>query len=358
MPDEIEIVALAANRSVAALAEQIRTLRPARAVIRDESLLGKLKRAAGPVPTELACGEEALLELARDTATDLVFQAMSGAAGLPLSLAAVETGHDLALANKESLVAAGHVLMPLAADKGVRIIPVDSEHSAIMQAIGEAKPSWIKRVIITASGGALFDRDPAQLDGITVDEVLAHPTWSMGRRITVDSATLLNKALEIIEAKWLFDLEPSQIEVVIHRQSIIHSIVEFVDNTMIAQMSLPDMRGPIQYALTLPRRRPGRVPATDLAAIGSLTFERADFARFPALELGYRIIKQGGTSGAVLNAADETAVAAFLDGRISFTRIIPVVREVLDRHHNNEKANIADILAADGWARDEAEKIL
>ncbi len=358
MGDEIEIVALAANRSVAALAEQIRLLRPKQAVIRDESLLEDLKQKTGAVSTELTCGDKALLELARDGATDLIFQAMSGAAGLPISLAALETGHDLALANKESLVTAGHILMPLAAKKGMQIIPVDSEHSAIMQAIGEADPTWIKRVIITASGGSLFNHDPAKLDNISVDEVLNHPTWSMGPRITVDSATLINKALEIIEAKWLFNLEPSQIEVVIHRQSIIHSIVEFADNTMIAQMSLPDMRLPIQYALTLPRRKPGRVAALDLAEVGSLTFEKPDFARFTALELGYRVMQEGGTAGAVLNAADETAVAAFLNGKISFTRIIPVVKEILDRHENTGQADIEHILAADKWARDEAEKIL
>ncbi len=358
MGDDSRLTSLAAHKDTDSLARQIRELRPDRAVIFDESLLPELKKKAGAVKTEISAGGDALESLARDTEVDMVFQAMSGAAGMPISLAAVESGHTLALANKESLVMAGHVLMPLAKEKGARIIPVDSEHSAIMQLLEGSAPSDVRRVIITASGGPFYDRAPEDLETISPDEALNHPTWKMGRRITVDSATLMNKALEIIEAKWLFDLEPSQIEVVIHRQSVVHSIVEFRDNSMYAQMSVPDMRLPIQYALTYPERMPGRIERLNLTDVASLTFEKADPARFPALKMGFRVVEEEGTSGAVLNAADETAVAAFLEGKMSFARIIPVVEQVLNKHRSIPGAGIEQILAADKWARGEVRKCL
>ncbi len=356
MRDRAEITSLAANRNADLLARQIRDVKPRRAVIRDESLLADLKSKTGAVETEIEAGESALLDLARDPEIDTVFNSISGAAGLPVSLAAIESGNTLALANKESLVMAGSILMPLARKNGVEIIPVDSEHSAIMQALGGADKRVIKRVIITASGGALFESTPSELARITVAEVLNHPTWNMGRRITVDSATLLNKALEIIEARWLFDLEPSQIEVLIHRQSIVHSIVEFADNSMIAQLGVPDMRLPIQYALTYPDRIRGNAARLELAEVASLTFEQPDSERFPALALGYRVLEAGGTSGAVLNAADETAVAVFLEGDIPFTDIIPLVEKTLNEHEPIPEPTIEQILAADRWARDEVKK--
>ena len=358
MKKDFRITSLAAHRNIDALARQIAEIRPELAVIRDERLLPRLKEMTSAVKTDILAGEDALVEIARDPNNDLVFQAMSGAAGLPVSLAAVKAGRPLALANKESLVAAGHILIPLAVQTGSRIIPVDSEHSAIMQLLECGGRSSIKRVIITASGGALFDRKQEDLDSIRPDEALNHPTWSMGRRITIDSATLMNKALEIIEAKWLFNLDPSQIEVVIHRQSIVHSFVEFCDNSVYAQMSVPDMRLPIQYALTYPERRPGGIRPLDLAEIKSLTFEKPDFARFPSLALGFDVAREGGTCGAVLNAADEAAVEAFLDGKIPFTQIIPTVKAVLDNHENIREATIEHILAADKWARTEAEKCM
>jgi len=358
MGDDFRLTSLAAHRNTDSLARQIRELRPDRAVIFDESLLPELKKKAGAVKTEISAGGDALESLARDAEVDMVFQAMSGAAGMPISLAAVESGHTLALANKESLVMAGHVLMPLAREKNARIIPVDSEHSAIMQLLEGSAPSDVRRVIITASGGPFYDRTLEDLEAISPDEALNHPTWKMGQRITVDSATLMNKALEIIEAKWLFDLAPSQIEVVIHRQSVVHSIVEFRDNSMYAQMSVPDMRLPIQHALTYPERTPGRIERLNLADVASLTFEKPDTARFPALKMGFHVVEEEGISGAVLNAADEAAVAAFLDGKMSFARIIPVVKQVLSKHRSIPKAGIEQILAADKWAREEVRKCL
>jgi len=355
---ECRVDLIAAGRSVEALAEQIRDARPRFAVITDESLLGALMAHSGGTDCEVLGGADALEGLIRSEKFDIVFHAISGGIGLRFSVAAIEAGSTLALANKESMVMAGHILMPLARKRGVSILPVDSEHSAILQSIGNNGHDAIKRVVITASGGPFYGYTEGQLAEVTPAQALNHPTWKMGRKITIDSATLMNKALEVIEAKWLFDLDASQIEVLVHRQSIVHSMVEFCDNSVIAQMGVPDMRIPIQYALTYPKRRRGATPALDLALVGCLTFEKPDMERFPALRLGFEAAGRGGASGAALNAANEVAVAAFLGGKIAFTRIARTVEEVLKRQEFTEAPTLAEIYSADAWARKETEKCL
>lgn len=356
--DKCRIEALSAHRSVEALAGQIREVRPRLAVITDESLLKTLRDRVGATECEILGGGDALESVIRSGGFDIVFNAVSGAAGLRYSVAAIEAGSTPALANKESLVMAGHLLVDLAKDKGVGILPVDSEHSAILQSLAGNQHSAIKRIIITASGGPFYDCTPEQLERVTPEEALNHPTWKMGRKITIDSATLMNKALEIIEAKWLFGLDASQIEVLVHRQSIVHSMVEFCDNSVIAQMGVPDMRIPIQYALTYPGRSAGATPRLDVAAVGSLTFERPDMERFPALRLGFEVARRGGNSGAVLNAANEVAVAAFLKGAIPLTKVARIVEDVLNHHAFVEEPSLDEVYSADASARKEAEKCL
>ena len=355
---ECRIDLLAASKSVDALAEQIRSVRPKVAVITDESLLGALMAKAGGTDCEILGGADALESLIRSRKFDIVFHAISGGVGLRYSVAAIEAGSALALANKESLVTAGHLLIEMAREKRVNILPVDSEHSAILQSIADNDRGAIKRVIITASGGPFYGYTREQLEKVTPAQALNHPTWKMGRKITIDSATLMNKALEIIEAKWLFGLEASQIEVLVHRQSVVHSLVEFCDNSVIAQMGVPDMRIPIQYALTYPKRRRGATAALDLSAVGTLTFEKPDVERFPALRLGFEVARRGGNAGAALNAANEVAVAAFLAGKIPFTRIASVVEEMLERARTIESPSLEQIYATDSTTRKETEQCL
>ena len=355
---ECRIDLLAACKSVDALAEQIRAVRPKVAVITDESLLGALMAKAGGTDCDILGGADALEALIRSKKFDMVFHAISGGAGLRFSVAAIEAKSTLALANKESLVMGGHILIALARKKGVSILPVDSEHSAILQSIADNDRKTIRRVIITASGGPFYGFTAEQLEKVTPAQALNHPTWKMGRKITIDSATLMNKALEIIEAKWLFGLDASQIEVLVHRQSIVHSMVEFCDNSIIAQMGVPDMRIPIQYALTYPKRRRGATPVLDLAAAGTLTFEKPDMERFPALRLGFEVARKGGTAGAVLNAANEVAVAAFLEEKIPFTRIARVVEDMLSRERFIESPTLEQIYSADLSTRKDAKQCL
>jgi len=287
-----------------------------------------------------------------------VLVAISGAAGLPSTLAALRAGKTVALANKESLVMAGGLVTSLAREMKVPLLPVDSEHSAIFQALAAGKASEVKRVIITASGGPFRDASVEELEAVTPERALEHPTWSMGRKITIDSATMMNKALEIVEARWLFDLEVPQISVVVHPQSIIHSMVVFCDGSIMAQAGKPDMRMPIQYALTYPDRLPGLVTEPDLAGIGTLEFSEPDVRKFPALELGYRAAREGGTLGAVLNAANEVAVEEFLHQRITFPQIAEQVAKVMDMHTVVAGPSLDDIFEADRWAREETRRIL
>jgi 1-deoxy-D-xylulose-5-phosphate reductoisomerase len=306
--------------------------------------------------SQIMLGAESLVRLASEPDVDVVLAAIVGIAGLESTWAAIENGKRVALANKETLVVAGQAVMDLAQKTGAEIIPVDSEHSAVFQAIKAGRQQEVERIVLTASGGPFRDFDLAQLKCVTVEQALAHPTWNMGQKISVDSATMMNKALEIIEARWLFGLDPDQIEVIIHPQSIIHSLVEFVDGSVVAQMSPPDMKLPIQYALTFPDRVQGPSPKLDLTKTMLLELTPADFDRFPALQLGFEVARAGGTAGAVLNAANEAAVDAFLKREISFTDIVVANREILAQHNFEAQPSLGDLIAADRWARTEMSK--
>ena len=364
LAEELELVGLAAHSSWERLLEQITSHHPEAVALVDQEAAGKLRAAlenaddkAGALP-RIYEGEEGLVELVRETEADVLVAAISGAAGLPANIAALETGKDLALANKESLVMSGSILTRLARENDRRILPVDSEHSAIFQSLEAGSREEVERVILTASGGPFRQTSAEELEKVTRQDALNHPTWEMGEKITIDSATLMNKALEIIEARWLFDLPPEQIEVVVHPQSIIHSLVEYRDGSTICQLGPPDMRVPIQYALTYPRRLPLPTEQLSLAKLGQLTFESPDTGRFPALRLAYEVLEQGGTAATVFNAANEVAVAAFLKEEIPFLGILKVVETCLKQHNVVENPDLENIFAADEWARLETEKIL
>lgn len=341
------IYALVARSSASVIAEQAREFKPERVVLLDEAAARSIGARTGP--GELA---EAI------AGADVVLSAASGAAGLMCSVEAVRRGKVLALANKESIVMAGELLTGMAKRTGASILPVDSEHSAVFQAIQAGRTHEVRRIILTASGGPLLRVQ--DLDSVTPEQALKHPVWQMGRKITIDSATLMNKALEVIEARWLFDMDPSRIEVLIHPQSIVHAIVEFVDGSCIAQMGVPDMRLPIQYALTWPDRLPANgIEKLDLTRVRALTFEPPDVRRFPSLEFGRRAAVQGGTAGAVLNAADEVAVECFLQGRIKFTDIHRTIEHTMSAHRNvSTSPTLDEILQADSWARQEAARFI
>jgi 1-deoxy-D-xylulose-5-phosphate reductoisomerase len=287
---------------------------------------------------------------------DVVVTAIVGAAGLAGTWAALEAGKTVAVANKETLVMAGPLVMELAARKGAKILPVDSEHSAIFQAMSAGNRCEVERVVLTASGGPFRGRTAQELAHVTVDEALCHPTWRMGPKITIDSATLMNKALEVIEARWLFGLAPEQIEVIIHPESMIHSFVEFRDGSVIAQLSPPDMRLPIQYALTYPERLAGPARRLNWAELGAWHFEQPDHETFPAVQLGYEVARRGGTCGAVLNAANEAAVSRFLAGELGILDITRVCRTVLENHHYSARPSLADLASLDRWARQEVNR--
>jgi 1-deoxy-D-xylulose-5-phosphate reductoisomerase len=352
--DKFSIFGLSANRNVQLLKEQIEQFKPKIAVLHDRDALQKL----GPVPdVEMLYGDQGLEKLSSHPQVDLVINALVGSVGLLPSLRAVETGKTLAIANKESLVMAGRLLMQAAQEKGAQILPIDSEHSAIQQCLLAGKKDEIRRLVLTASGGPFLNKHRADMEKITVTEALSHPTWDMGKKITIDSATLMNKGLEVIEAHWLFGIPADRIQVLIHPQSIVHSMVEFVDGSVVAQMSVPDMKLPIQYALFYPQRISSNNTRLDLSKIGQLTFLEPDFDKFPCLGLAYQALKLGGTAPAVLNAANEASVGAFLDQRIPFTRIEKVVRETLARHQIKSSPGLDDILKADHWARQTASEL-
>jgi len=348
--------ALAAGSNWKLLAEQTRRVGPEAVAIADADAADRL---AGRIPqTPVLAGPEAMTELVRRVRPDMVLTAMSGAAGLAPTLAAIDCGADLAVANKESLVMGGAAIMPAARAAGVRILPVDSEHSAVFQCLHGHPRDAVRRIILTASGGPLRTWPADRAGKATLAEVLNHPTWQMGRKITVDSATLMNKALEIIEAHWLFGLPAEKIEVLIHPESIVHGCVEFSDGSWLAQMGAPSMATPIAFALHYPKRAPAASVPLDLAAAGSLHFEGVDAERFPAVELGYEVLGRGGTAGAVVCAADEVAVNAFVDGRIELGRVVEIVREVLNRATVNPEVTIGTIRAADAEARRTARAII
>ena len=343
--------AISGHSNLSLLAENARRFKSSQVVISDPSVAPNSEFDFGD--GSVSYGPEALDEIATRDEVDVVIAAIVGCAGLSSTWAAVNAGKKVALANKEALVVAGSVIMPLAQKSGAMLLPVDSEHSAIFQAARSGFKPEIRRVILTASGGPLRELTTEQMENVTVDQALAHPTWNMGPKITVDSATMMNKALEVIEARWLFDLQPEQISVVIHPQSIIHSMVEFVDGSVIAQMSPPDMKLPIQYALTYPDRISGPAEQLDFTKAMSLDLIPADLEKFPALKLGFEVAKSGGTSGAVLNAANEVAVNAFLNGEMAITDIAKHCRQLLDNHNFLADPNLQQLMAADEWARQE-----
>jgi 1-deoxy-D-xylulose-5-phosphate reductoisomerase len=358
-PQEFQVVGLAAGKNVTLLAEQIRTVRPARVSVQDEAAARELKLALdGHPPAEILVGSEGAVAVASAPEADVVVSAMVGAVGLEPTLAAVEAGKTVALANKETLVAAGSLVMAAVQANGATLLPVDSEHSAIFQAMEGHRREDVRRLWLTASGGPFRTWPKEKLDAATPAQALKHPNWDMGAKITIDSATMMNKALEIIEASVLFGLPVSQVEVYIHPQSIIHSLVEFVDGSVLAQLGWPDMRLPIAYALTYPRRLPLNQEPLDLGKVAQLTFERPDLTRFPSLRLGYEAAKIGGTMPAVLNAANEVAVAAFLEGRLSFPGIPRVVEETMAAHTSAPLKDLAQVLAVNNWAREQARMLV
>ncbi|MFO1094999.1 MAG: 1-deoxy-D-xylulose-5-phosphate reductoisomerase [Planctomycetaceae bacterium] len=352
----MQAVSLSTHSRWERMAEQSHRFRPRRVVVAEERLRSQIPAAAFAPGSEVDFGPEAVERLAADPETDVVVSGIVGAAGLRGTWTAVASGKTVAVANKETLVVAGPLVMGLAQQTGATILPVDSEHSAVFQALQSGRRCDLKRIVLTASGGPFRTWAAERLKDVTPEQALAHPTWNMGRKITIDSATMMNKALEIIEARWLFDLDPDQIDVVVHPQSVVHALVEFVDGSSIAQLSPPDMKLPIQYALTYPQRLHGTSPRLDLTRKFALDFEPPDRDRFPALELGYEVARRGGTCGAVLNAANEVAVARFLDGRLRFTEIVRACREVLQNHHFNPTPTLDELFGMDEWARKETER--
>lgn len=355
-PERFRVEGLAAGTNLKVLIEQIQQFRPRKVSVATRQLADELKLAvAGEI--EIFFGDEGLLEIAAGTDADLVITALVGSQGLKSTLASIQAGKDIGLANKETLVSGGHLVMELAARNRVSILPIDSEHSAIFQCLnGEARTD-VSRIILTASGGAFRDRSREQLKGVTVEQALRHPNWSMGAKITIDSATMVNKGLEVIEAHWLFGMDYRQIDVVLHPESIIHSMVEFADTSVIAQLGTPDMRVPIQYALTYPERLPSPGKRLDLPMIGSLHFRQMDDERFPCLKLAYECGRTGGTATAVFNAANEAAVARFLRREIEFLDIEDIILQVVDRHQAVAAPQLEDILEADRWARSTAASL-
>jgi 1-deoxy-D-xylulose-5-phosphate reductoisomerase len=347
--DRFAAVALAGGRQVAVLAEQVRRVRPELVSAAGPAEAKQLAELLGPEAPEIMHGPAGLRAVATHPGAGLVLTAVVGSMGLEPTLAAIAAGKDIALANKETLVAAGELVMAEAVRRGVRIVPVDSEHSALFQCLNGEDTGAVKRLILTGSGGPFRGRK--ELSGITPAEALRHPRWAMGPKITVDSATLMNKALEMIEAHFLFGVTMEQVEVLIHPQSIVHSLVEFVDGSVVAQLGITDMRLPIQYALGFPGRLPGFLPALDLAELGSLTFERPDERTFPSLNYARRAVTMGGTMPAAINAANEVAVGRFLQGEIPFAGIFATVKAVLERHEPAQNPSLAAILEADAWGR-------
>jgi len=350
--DEIEICGLAACTSWRELAEQARRCGAGAVALADPSHYEDC-RSECPSGTDVLCGAEGLVELIARSEATFVLSAIVGAAGLPPTLEAIRRGVDVGLANKESLVLAGSIIMPLLREFGSRLIPVDSEHSAIFQALHSGRSTDVRRVVLTASGGPFRKWTAERIAQASLDDALRHPTWKMGAKITIDSATMANKALEVIEATHLFDLESDRIDVLVHPESIVHSMVEFNDGAIVAQLGTPDMRIPIQYAMTYPRRAAGPGERMDWRAARSLHFEPPDFERFPALRLGYEAARSGGSSGAVFNAANEAAVERFRAGEIRFGEIARLTERVLADHRVIEQPTLEQLMECDRWARDE-----
>ena len=350
--DKFLVCGLAANRNVKLLSEQIRKYKPKKAAIYDKSIYGELKNSVADCSTEILCGLDGVREVSAYTGADVVLSAIVGIAGLLPTLDAIDNRIDIALANKETLVTAGKLVTDKVREKNVKLLPVDSEHSAIFQCLNGENHKSIKKIILTASGGPFFGKTLDELKSVSVEDALNHPNWSMGSKITIDSATLMNKGLEFIEAKWLFDVEPDSIDIVVHRQSIIHSIVEFSDGSVIAQMGKPDMRTPISVALNYPEREQLISEPLDFSSLKALTFDKPDYKTFKCLNLAIDAVKAGGTAPAFLNGANEAAVALFLEGKISFLDIGNSISEAMKLHQNIIDYSLDDILSADKKARE------
>lgn len=345
--EELAVEALAANSNVALMERQIREFQPKTVAMWSEEAARELRIRVADCPVQVLQGMEGLLEIAVMPQVQVLVTAIVGMIGIRPTIAAIQAGKDIALANKETLVCAGHIIMPLARERGVSILPVDSEHSAIFQSLNGEPRKRISRILLTASGGPFRGKTRDQLEQIKPEDALRHPNWNMGKKITIDSSTLVNKGLEVMEAKWLFDVEPSRIQVVVHPQSIIHSMVEYIDGAVIAQLGVPDMKLPIQYALFYPDRREMRGNRVDFFGLGGVTFEEPDMETFQGLRLAYQALEQGGSMPTVYNAANEKAVALFLDRRIGYLRIPELIRRCMEHHTVVESPDVDQILAAE-----------
>ncbi|MEL6902184.1 MAG: 1-deoxy-D-xylulose-5-phosphate reductoisomerase [Cyanobacteria bacterium J06606_4] len=354
-PDQFRLVGIAAGSNATLLAEQVMQFRPEIVAICDESKLSELKEAIAPLDPQpkILAGEQGIVEVARYGDAEAVVTGIVGCAGLLPTLAAIEAGKDIALANKETLIAGGPVVLPLAKKHGVKLLPADSEHSAIFQCLQGVPEGGLRCILLTASGGAFRDWPVEDLPKVTMADAIKHPNWSMGKKITVDSATLMNKGLEVIEAHYLFDMDYDNIDIVIHPQSIIHSLIELQDTSVLAQLGWPDMRLPLLYAISWPERIYTEWQPLDLVKAGDLTFREPDRVKYPCMDLAYAAGRAGGTMTAVLNAANEQAVAMFLEEKIHYLEIAKVIEKVCDRHQAdlNTSPNLEDILAVDQWAR-------
>ena len=354
---DLQVMGLAAGSNAALMEKQIREFHPALAVMWSEEAAKELRGRTADLPVKVLSGMEGLLALASDASYEILVTAIVGMIGIRPTIAAIESGKTIALANKETLVTAGHLIMPLAKKHKVPILPVDSEHSAISQSMNGEDKKQVSKILLTASGGPFRGRSRQELAGMRAEDALKHPNWSMGRKIPVDSASLVNKALEVMEARWLFDVELDSIQVVIHPQSIIHSMVEYVDGAVIAQLGMPDMKLPIQYALFYPERRPMAGERVDFYKLGQITFERPDTEVFTGLKLGMQAARTGGSMPTVFNAANEKAVALFLDHRIGFLEIPELIEKCMNRHQVIENPNVNEILQAEAETYEYIEHI-
>lgn len=357
--EEFEVLALAAGQNLSVLREQIARFKPRLVSVLDQDCALALHESLRGNEVEVVYGAEGLIRAATVPEVDLVVSAVVGSIGIHPLLAAIEEGKDIALANKESMVMAGEIIVKKAQAKGIAILPIDSEHSAIFQALGgKMGGEGVKRIILTASGGPFYTIPAEQLKKVSPQEALAHPVWEMGPKISVDSATMMNKGLEVIEAHWFFQVPPERIEVLIHPQGVVHSLVEYVDSSVIAQLGVPDMRIPIAYALSYPKRLETGIPSLNLVELDHLTFAPPDHEKFPALKMAYQALETGGTMPAVLNASNEVAVEAFLKGRIGFDRIPHVVTATMNGHKATPLRTVEDALDADHWAKEKARDFI
>ncbi|MGB5749891.1 MAG: 1-deoxy-D-xylulose-5-phosphate reductoisomerase [Desulfobacterales bacterium] len=358
-PQKFDVKALAAKKNISLLARQIEQFHPELVAVFDENRAQELKGCLPPgTAVDILYGEDGYRAVAAHSSADMTVTAMVGAAGLKPTLAAIDAGKTIALANKETLVMAGDFVMKAAAEKGVAILPIDSEHSAIFQCLQGQRKDDMEKILLTASGGPFLNKPAAEFKDITRDDALKHPNWQMGRKITIDSATLMNKGLEVLEARSLFSVPQEMIEVIIHPQSIIHSMVAYKDGSVIAQLGVPDMKGAIAYALSYPQRLPIQQPLPQFNASQTLSFQEPDLEKFPCLALAFQACESGGTLPAVLNAANEVAVYGFLNQEIAFIDIVPVIKQTMEKHPVVSNPELSDILAADQWARGFAQEVM